>query len=175
MHCIVRPYRSARPCRYTCFSLPIFDVPYSAIGISSSCGQPAGHRFGPQQFVAKLRIDEPMQRVELRDDMLGIGFGRRDEFEQRLGVVGRQRRMRQRRSERPRMRSHRQCAVARARAGSLFRCRAGRGRARPVRPARLKVPSGARIRPTKRVFGYLTRGPFEVQRGVRAVPDAIIF
>ena len=52
--------------------------------------------------------------------MRGVVFGRRDQFEQRLGIVGGQRRMRERRAERARMRRQRELAVVRDAQAFLF-------------------------------------------------------
>jgi hypothetical protein len=64
----------------------------------------AGHAGGPEQFLTDVAIDELVQVAEKLGEFPGLGERRRDEFDQRLGIVRRQMLVRQGRSETGRMR-----------------------------------------------------------------------
>ncbi len=82
--------------------------------------QQARHRVVPQHLVAERCIDVAMQIVEALERERGVALGGRDQFDQRFGIVGRQRRMRERRTERARMRRERDHPVARHAQAFLF-------------------------------------------------------
>ena len=64
----------------------------------------AGHAGGPQQFVINVPVGELVQVQQVLQQLPGLGHRRCDQFEQGLGVVGRDLRIGQRRAERCRVR-----------------------------------------------------------------------
>jgi hypothetical protein len=66
--------------------------------------QHAGHARDPEQLVAEVAVDELVDVAEVLRQLPGLGEGRRDELDQRLGIVGGDVRVRQRRAKRRRVR-----------------------------------------------------------------------
>lgn len=61
--------------------------------------QLAGHRRAPQVFAVQLRTGEAMDALEVAQGVGDVGFRGRDEFQQRLGIVGGDLRMGQGRAQ----------------------------------------------------------------------------
>ena len=71
----------------------------------------ARHAVHPQILFADVVVDEVVNVAEFAEQFAGAGAHRRDQFQQRLGVIGGDGRMRQRRPQRRRMRRLRQHSV----------------------------------------------------------------
>ena len=105
----------------------MFEVPYQAIGISSSAGSSHGIDWLHSSSSPSFGVGEAVDRVELRQAGRDVVLGRGDELEQRLGVVGRDQRVGQRRAER------RGCGVSASRPSGVTR---SVSRSMPRRPWR---------------------------------------
>ena len=64
----------------------------------------AGHRAGPQQLIADAPVDELMQVAQVVEQCGVIGEGRRDQLDERFGIIGRDVRIGQGGAERARLR-----------------------------------------------------------------------
>ena len=73
----------------------------------------AGHAGGPEQFLAEVAVDELVQVAEVLRELPGVRKGRRDQLDQGLGVVSRERGIRERRAQRLRVRRLRNPALRR--------------------------------------------------------------
>ena len=71
----------------------------------------AGHARGPQDFIVELAVDETLGIVEKAQRIAKMVERRGHQFEQRLGIIGGDTRVRQRRTQRARMRGLRNAAV----------------------------------------------------------------
>ncbi len=76
-------------------------------------GKHAGHGVVPEQFIAEMGVGEAMQIVQLFERARDVVLGRRNQFDQRFGVVRGDERMRERRAECARMWRGGERAVAR--------------------------------------------------------------
>lgn len=74
--------------------------------------QLAGHRWAPQVFAVQFRTGEAVDALEIAQSVGDVGFRRRDELQQGLGVVGSDLRMGQGRTQGPGVGGERQLAVA---------------------------------------------------------------
>jgi hypothetical protein len=96
----------------------VLDAPL--VGVAKACDRhrrltadDARHRRRPQQLIAQVRIDELMQVAQVLQQFLVVVEGRRDQLDQRFGIVGGDVRIGQRRAQRARMRRLRDMAIGR--------------------------------------------------------------
>lgn len=74
--------------------------------------QAGRHRLAPQHFALELAVGKSVNRIELIERGRDVRFRRRDEFQQRLGIIGGDLRVGQRGTQCGRMRRHCQPAFA---------------------------------------------------------------
>ena len=92
---------------------PTFDLPNCAIGNARVAVDDRRHRRRPQQLVAQVLVDELVQVEQVLQQLPARAEGRRDQLDQRLGIVRGDVFVGERRAERARMRRLRDAPVGR--------------------------------------------------------------